>query len=70
MANIGLTAHNIDNLGIKAFLKTAGKETAKVMVKRKEQQLAETEGKDAETQEHHAETEGGGKTEEAQELKK
>jgi len=31
VANVGLTAHNIDNLGMKAFLKTAGKKTAKAL---------------------------------------
>lgn len=70
VANVGLTAYNIDNLGIKAFLKTTGKETAKAMVKRKEGQSEETEAKDAVTQEHPAETEGEGKTEEKQEMKK
>lgn len=33
MVNVGITAYNFDNLGIKAFLKTAGKQTAKAMVK-------------------------------------
>lgn len=33
MVNVGITAYNIDHLGIKAFLKTTGKQTAKVMVK-------------------------------------
>lgn len=31
VANVGLAAYNIDNLGVKAFLKTAGKKTAKAM---------------------------------------
>uniref|UniRef100_A0A671WUU1 Spartin a n=1 Tax=Sparus aurata TaxID=8175 RepID=A0A671WUU1_SPAAU len=33
VVNVGVTAYNIDNLGIKAFLKTTGKKTAKAMVK-------------------------------------
>lgn len=45
--NVGVTAHNIDNLGIKAILKTAGKKTAKAMVKSKDGQSAETDGKEA-----------------------
>ncbi|XP_071362084.1 spartin a isoform X2 [Trachinotus anak] len=70
--NVGLTAYNIDNLGIKAFLKTTGKETAKAMVKGKGGQSAEAEGKEAGRQEHQAETEGEGKrkAEEERELKK
>lgn len=35
VVNVGVTAYNIDNLGIKAILKTTGKETAKAMVKSK-----------------------------------
>ncbi|XP_040906998.1 spartin a [Toxotes jaculatrix] len=57
VSNVGLTAFNIDNLGIKAMLKTAGKSTAKAMVKSSDGQSAETEGKDAQKQEHQAETE-------------
>ncbi|XP_061902176.1 spartin-like [Entelurus aequoreus] len=34
--NVVVTAHNVDNLGIKAILKTTGKEAAKAMVKKKE----------------------------------
>uniref|UniRef100_A0A3B4UMS4 Spartin n=1 Tax=Seriola dumerili TaxID=41447 RepID=A0A3B4UMS4_SERDU len=70
VANVGVTAHNIDNLGIKAFLKTTGKATAKAMVKGSGGQSAETEGKEAQRQEHQAETEGEGKAEEEKELKK
>lgn len=33
MVNIGVTAYNFDNLGMKAILKTTGKQTAKAMVK-------------------------------------
>lgn len=36
MVNVGITAYNFDNLGIKAFLKTTGKQTAKAMVKSKD----------------------------------
>ncbi|XP_054611933.1 spartin a isoform X2 [Dunckerocampus dactyliophorus] len=32
--NVAVTAHNIDNLGIKAIMKTTGKEAAKAMFKR------------------------------------
>lgn len=31
--NVGITAFNVDNLGIKGILKTTGKHTAKAMVK-------------------------------------
>lgn len=51
MVNIGVTAYNIDNLGIKAILKTAGKQTAKAMVKRPDGQPAETKGEEAQKQE-------------------
>lgn len=33
VVNIGVTAYNFDNLGIKAILKTTGAKTAKAMVK-------------------------------------
>ncbi|KAI7793745.1 spartin, partial [Triplophysa rosa] len=33
--NIGVTAFNVDNLGIKGIMKTTGKQTAKAMVNRK-----------------------------------
>lgn len=54
------------------MVKRKGQQSAETEGKDAETQEhhAETEGKDAETQEHHAETEGGGKTEEAQKLKK
>ncbi|CAL9685197.1 unnamed protein product [Knipowitschia caucasica] len=41
VVNVGVTAYNIDNLGIKAIMKTAGKETAKAMVKRKDGETVE-----------------------------
>ncbi|XP_071760077.1 spartin a isoform X1 [Centroberyx gerrardi] len=52
--NVGVTAYNIDNLGVKAILKTAGKKTAKAMVKDKDMengQPAETEGKEIKKEE-------------------
>lgn len=33
VVNVGITAYNIDNLGIKAILKTTSKQTAKALVK-------------------------------------
>ncbi|XP_029956799.1 spartin a [Salarias fasciatus] len=51
VANVGLTAYNIDNLGIKAFLKTAGKKTAKAMFKSSSGQPAKAEGEDGQKQE-------------------
>lgn len=51
MINVGVTAHNIDNLGIKAILKTAGKQTAKAMVKRPDGQPAETKEEEVQKQE-------------------
>uniref|UniRef100_A0A3B4AYL3 Spartin n=1 Tax=Periophthalmus magnuspinnatus TaxID=409849 RepID=A0A3B4AYL3_9GOBI len=57
--NIGVTAYNIDNLGIKAIMKTAGKTTAKAMVVKKDGKelewtktqspQTETEAKDTQT---------------------
>lgn len=44
MVNVGVTAYNIDNLGIKAVLKTAGKQTAKAMVKSSNEEKTDTEG--------------------------
>ncbi|XP_070774046.1 spartin a [Enoplosus armatus] len=58
VVNVGVTAYNVDNLGIKALLKTTGKETAKVMVKRPDGQPGETEGKEAQNQEHQTKTNG------------
>lgn len=40
-----MTAYNIDNLGIKAILKTTGKQTAKAMVKGKDGEKVGTEEK-------------------------
>uniref|UniRef100_A0A3Q2Q6F5 Spartin a n=1 Tax=Fundulus heteroclitus TaxID=8078 RepID=A0A3Q2Q6F5_FUNHE len=57
VGNIGLTAYNIDNLGIKAFLKTTGKETAKAMVGESDDEVKETEGKKARKDEHLAQAE-------------
>ncbi|XP_036975096.1 LOW QUALITY PROTEIN: spartin a [Acanthopagrus latus] len=56
VVNVGVTAYNIDNLGIKAFLKTTSKETAKVMVKSQSGQAAEGEVKEEKKVEHQAET--------------
>lgn len=47
--NVGVTAYNIDNLGIKAILKTTGKQTAKAMVKG-------PDGKEAQKQEPQEKT--------------
>ncbi|XP_015235535.1 PREDICTED: spartin isoform X1 [Cyprinodon variegatus] len=52
VGNIGLTAHNIDNLGLKAFLKTTGKETAKAMFVKPEDEGKETEKKKLRKDEH------------------
>ncbi|KAM4547219.1 spartin a isoform 1-T3 [Fundulus diaphanus] len=52
VGDIGLTAYNIDNLGIKAFLKTTGKETAKAMVRESDDEVKETEGKKVRKDEH------------------
>uniref|UniRef100_A0A671WU22 Spartin a n=1 Tax=Sparus aurata TaxID=8175 RepID=A0A671WU22_SPAAU len=56
VVNVGVTAYNIDNLGIKAFLKTTGKKTAKAMVKSRSGQAAEGEVKEEKKLEHQAET--------------
>ncbi|XP_068600922.1 spartin a [Brachionichthys hirsutus] len=48
--NIGVTAYNIDNLGLKALMKTAGKETAKAMVQTPKGEPGGTEGKEAQKQ--------------------
>ncbi|XP_019131267.1 spartin a isoform X1 [Larimichthys crocea] len=57
--NVGVTAYNIDNLGIKAMLKTTGKQTAKAMVKSSDgKQPAAHEGKEVQKQEQQAETKG------------
>ncbi|XP_034540349.1 spartin a isoform X2 [Notolabrus celidotus] len=50
--NVGVTAHNIDNLGIKAILKTTGKQAAKAMVKSPNGKTAETQAKEAQKREH------------------
>ncbi|KAM6907510.1 spartin a [Xenentodon cancila] len=51
VANVGLTVHNIDNLGIIAFLKTAGKNTAKNLTKDCNGQQTQNEGKADEKEE-------------------
>ncbi|CAN9501843.1 unnamed protein product [Ophioblennius macclurei] len=56
VANVGLTAYNIDNLGIKAFLKTAGKKTAKAMFKSSNGQPVTVEGAEGQQQELHVQT--------------
>ncbi|XP_065819324.1 spartin a isoform X1 [Labrus bergylta] len=53
--NVGVTAHNIDNLGIKAILKTAGKQTAKAMVKSPGGKPGDIEMKEAQKREHQPE---------------
>lgn len=53
--NVGVTAHNIDNLGIKAILKTTGKQTAKAMVKKPEDKAEEADMKEAQKREHQPE---------------
>lgn len=64
-----MTAYNIDNLGIKAILKTTGKETAKVMVKNG--QPAETQGAETQKQGPDAETENKNvQKQEEEEMKK
>lgn len=58
MINVGVTAYNIDNLGIKAILKTTGKATAKEMIKSSDGQGAEGKGKEAPKQEHQEQSNG------------
>lgn len=55
-----MAAHNLDNLGIKAFIKTAGRKTAKTMTGTTEEELAETEEKKVRREEQQSQTEGGG----------
>ncbi|XP_032432856.1 spartin a isoform X2 [Xiphophorus hellerii] len=52
VGNIGVAAHNIDNLGLKAFLKTTGKKTAKVVVKESDDEVKETEENKTQKDEH------------------
>lgn len=72
MANVGVAAYNFDNLGLKAFFKTAGKETAKTMCNSKDGEPAQTEeGKEVQKQKHQAKTEGKDvRTKEEEEKKK
>lgn len=58
MVNVGVTAYNIDNLGIKAFLKTTGKQTAKAMVKGPNKDKAGAEGKETEKENNQEKTNG------------
>ncbi|XP_074467054.1 spartin a isoform X1 [Sebastes fasciatus] len=67
--NVGVTAYNIDNLGVKAILKTAAKKTAKAMAKSSGEQPTETEGKEAQKREHQAETDGREKQKKEEEEK-
>ncbi|XP_007554985.1 spartin-like isoform X1 [Poecilia formosa] len=59
VGNIGLTAHNIDNLGLKAILKTTGKETAKAMVKESDDEVKETEESKMQNDKHLTQAEKG-----------
>ncbi|GLD46530.1 spartin isoform X1 [Lates japonicus] len=52
-----MTAYNIDNLGIKAILKTTGKATAKVMVKSPDGKSGAAEREEEQTQENQVKTE-------------
>ncbi|XP_032388886.1 spartin a isoform X1 [Etheostoma spectabile] len=70
VSNIGVTAYNFDNLGIKALLKTAGKKTAKVTMGIPEGQTTQTEGKEAQKRDHQAETNGKEKQKKEEEEKK
>lgn len=64
MVNVGITAYNIDNLGIKAILKTTGKQTAKAMVKSPEgNEVKET------AEEHQQEKTNGNKVQKRDEKK-
>ncbi|XP_076025102.1 spartin-like isoform X2 [Genypterus blacodes] len=44
VVNVGMAAYNIDNLGVKAFMETAGKKTAKALMKNKEAQEEDKQG--------------------------
>ncbi|XP_059207435.1 spartin a [Centropristis striata] len=65
VVNVGVTAYNIDNLGIKAIMKTACKKTAKAMVR-----SSDAEGKEAQKREHQAETHGKEKQKKEEEQQK
>lgn len=58
MINVGVTAYNIDNLGIKAFVKTTGKQTAKAMIKSPHGQGVAAQGEEAPKQEHQETSNG------------
>ncbi|XP_040038825.2 spartin a isoform X1 [Gasterosteus aculeatus] len=55
--NVAVAAYNFDNLGIKAFMKTTGKQTAKAVAKPREQP-AQTQAKEPLKREHQEETKG------------
>lgn len=57
VANVGVTAYNIDNLGIKAIMKTTGKATAKAMVKSPDGKSGAAEREEEQTQENQVKTE-------------
>ncbi|XP_043995976.1 spartin a isoform X2 [Gambusia affinis] len=59
VGNIGLTAHNIDNLGLKALLKTTGKKTTKAMVKESDDEVKETEENKMQKDKHLKQAEKG-----------
>ena len=67
VVNVVVTAYHIDHLGIKAFLKSAGKQTAKAMVKKPEGETAEPEGKEELKKEEEEEEEEMKKEEEEEE---
>lgn len=57
VVNVGITAYNIDNLGIKAIMKTTGKQTAKAMVKSPDgKEVKETQEQEGQ---HHQEKTNG-----------
>lgn len=58
MGNIGIAANNLDNLGIKAFIKAAGKKTTRNMAGTTKE-LTETEEKKVRREEQQSQTEGG-----------
>lgn len=58
VVNVGVTAFNIDNLGIKAILGTTGKKAAKVMLKSSDEEAAEGEQMETQTPEAHVEAVG------------
>lgn len=67
VGNIGLAAHNLDNLGIKALLKTASKKTTSATP---DGELAETEEKKVRREEQQSQTEGRNMQKKKEEEKK